>query len=204
MGTTNNQLKSKIKFITGLPSKLFLGLFILCSLISVMALRGNNQTMVELRDAVYEADKNSGDVSLAVNNLRRHVYAHMNTNLSSGGNAIKPPLQLKYTYERLQQAEKQRVDTVNEKIYTEAQGHCERQNPASFSGGGRVPCIEEYVSRNGAQPNKIPAGLYQFDFISPSWSPDLAGWSLILSGIFVTGFVSSFALEKLVKQKLRP
>lgn len=204
MGSINKRLKNKIKFIASLPYKVFLGLFLLSAIVCVLALRGNNQNMIELRDVVYEADKNSGDVSTALNNLRQYVHSHMNTDLSSGGNAIKPPIQLKYTYERLHAAEKQRVDSVNERIYTEAQAHCERQDPASFSGGSRVPCIEEYVSRNGAQPNVVPAALYQFDFISPAWSPDMAGWSLVLSIIFFISFVSSFAVEKLVKQNLRP
>lgn len=204
MSALNKQKKEKIKIIANLPYKVFLVIFVLSSLTFVLAMRGNNQQMVELRNAVYEADKNDKDVSGAVNNLRRHVYGHMNTDLSSGGNSIKPPIQLKYSYERLQQAEKQRVDAVNEKIYTDAQSYCERLNPASFSGGARVPCVEEYVSRNGAKPNIVPAGLYQFDFISPSWSPDLAGWSLILMIMSFLAFVASFTLERLIKTKLKP
>jgi hypothetical protein len=74
-----------------------------------MALRHNNETMVKLRTAVYEADKNSGDVNTTLNKLRKYVYAHMNTDLSSGGNTIKPPIQLQHTYERLQAAEQKKL-----------------------------------------------------------------------------------------------
>lgn len=160
--------------------------------------------MVQLREAVYEADRDDGDVGKAIDELRLYVYSHMNTDLSSGGNAIKPPIQLKHTYERLQAAEKQRVDAVNEKVYTDAQEYCERQNPTSFSGGARVPCIEGYVSKNGAKPNIIPAGLYQFDFVSPYWSPDSAGWSLVLTIIFFVCLAVSFTLNKWSKIKIKP
>lgn len=204
VSTVNKKLKNIAKSLSNLSYKVFLGLFLLSSIICIMALRNNNQTMVELRNAVYEADKNGGDTNSAINELRAHVYSHMNTDLSSGGNAIKPPIQLKNTYERLQQAEQQRVDAVNEQIYTNAQTYCETQNPASFSGGSRVPCIEDYVSKNGAKPNIIPAALYQFDFVSPSWSPDLAGWSLVFSVIFFLAFAASYAVERLVKTKIRP
>jgi hypothetical protein len=27
----------------------------------------------------------------------------------------------------------------------------------------------------------VPEGLYKFDFVSPRWSPDLAGWSLVFT-----------------------
>lgn len=167
-------------------------------------MRSNNQTMVQLRDAVYEADRDDGDVGQAIDELRLYVYSHMNTDLSSGGNAIKPPIQLKHTYERLQAAEKQRVDTVNEKVYTDAQEHCERQNPTSFSGGARVPCIQDYVSRNGAKPNIVPAGLYQFDFVSPTWSPDLAGWSMVLTAFLFICLLISVIKDKWSKLKPSP
>lgn len=204
MNSLNKELKKQLKTATKVPYKVFLGLFILSSIICVLAMRSNNQTMLELRNAVYEADRNGGDVERSLNSLRKYVYSHMNTSLSSGDNAIKPPIQLKYTYERLQQAEKQRVDGINGRIYTDAQAYCERLNPNSFSGGSRVPCIEEYVSRNGAKPNAIPTGLYQYDFVSPSWSPDLAGWSLVASIVFFLAFAASYAVEKLVKTKIRP
>jgi hypothetical protein len=83
--------------------------------------------MIQLREKVYEADKSNGDVNTALNNLRRYVYGHMNTNLSSGGNAIKPPIQLKYSYERLQATEQKRVDNANSNVYTQAQLYCQQQ-----------------------------------------------------------------------------
>jgi len=181
----------------------FLALFIIGAVISVSALRNNNLTMIKLRDAVITADEQNGDTETALRNLREYVYSHMNTNLASGPDAIKPPVQLKYRYERLVAAEKARVAASNSQIYTEAQAFCEQQFPAGLSGGGRVPCIEQYVTRSGVTEQPIPEGLYKFDFVSPWWSPDLAGWSLVASTLFLLLFLFRFGLERWVRSELR-
>jgi len=156
---------------------------IICAVISIQALRQNNLTMVKLRDEVVKADEQNGDIETALRNLRQYVYAHMNTNVASGAFAIKPPIQLKYHYDRLVAAERQRVTDVNARVYTEAQAECEKRFPAGQSGRGRIPCVEEYVSAHGTKEQPIPDSLYKFDFISPKWSPDLAGWSLLASAV---------------------
>ncbi len=184
------------------PYHIFLVLFIVSGVVAIYALRHNNQTMVQLRSEVYAADQAGGDVNLALNNLRKYVYGHMNTDLSSGGNVIKPPIQLKYTYERLLAVEQQKAVSTNSQIYTDAQTYCQALVPAGVSGRGRVPCVQDYVTSHGVKITPIPTGLYQFDFISPAWSPDLAGWSLVLAGLMFLGFVFSWLMEKLTKRNL--
>ncbi len=177
---------------------MFLILFIISALVSVYALRYNSLTMIKLRNAVYEADKNNSDVNAALNNLREYVYAHMNTNLASGGNAIKPPIQLKYTYGRLQSAAEAAAN--NQGLYTEAENYCQAQIPASvsISGRGRIACVQDYtLSHGGQKAPEIPAALYKFDFVSPTWSPDLAGWSLLASAIFLLAFLVRLIYDKL-------
>lgn len=178
-------------------------LFIVISVVTVYALRHNNQTMVELRSEVYATDQADGDVNSALNNLREYVYGHMNTNLSSGGNAIKPPIQLKYTYERLLEAQQQTAAASNSQIYTQAQTYCQALVPAGVSGRGRVSCVQDYVTSHGVKTTPIPTGLYQFDFISPTWSPDLAGWSLVTAVLTGLGFASSFLMQLLIRRKLK-
>ena len=114
-----------IKNFLKVQTQTFLYLFIAAAIISVFALRHNNQTMVNLRNDVYAADKNNGDVNTALNNLRRYVYGHMNTDLSSGNNNIKPPIQLKYTYQRLYDAETNKVQSANQQLYTDAELYCQ-------------------------------------------------------------------------------
>src|SRR3989344_1028478 len=148
----------------------FLAAFLVSSVICVTALRNNNLTMIKLRDQVTQTDKDNGDIEAALKNLRRYVYSHMNTNLATGSQ-VKPPIQLKYRYDRLVQAEKDKVAAANAQIYTDAQAHCEQLYPQSFSGGPRVPCIQDYVTSHGVAAQPIPDSLYKFDFVSPAWSP---------------------------------
>lgn len=156
--------------------------------ISGYALRANNQEMVRLRDAVFQADKDNGDVEGALQQLRSYVGQHMNTELASGPNAVHPPIQLRYTYERLTQTP---VGGNNDSVYSDAQAYCEQNGSQGFSGGNRLSCIEDYVSSHGSgSANKadVPKNLYQFDFATPRWSPDLAGWSVVgaaLSGVML-------------------
>ncbi len=204
MSDRSKNMLTRLGAIRYLSPWVFLALFMISASVSVLALRHNNQQMVKLRSAVYEADKSGGDVNAALNNLRWYIYGRMNTNLSSGGNAIKPPIQLKYTYERLQSTAQ--VAATNAGLYTEAENYCQDRIPASVSvsGRGRISCVQDYILNHGGKaPAAIPVGLYQFDFLSPTWSPDLAGWSLLVSvGLFLA-FLVSFASDKLVSSRLK-
>jgi hypothetical protein len=166
-------------------------LFIISCGLTIYALRANNLTMASLRSALYQADKNDTNISQKLDALQAYVTTHMNTDLSTGPNAAYPPIQLKYTYQRLNNAEQQQISAVNAKLYTEAEAYCQQQNPISFSGRTRVPCVEQYVQQNGAKAQPIPTALYEFDFVSPAWSPDLAGWSLVTSIILFMLFIAS-------------
>ncbi|HLZ14812.1 MAG TPA: hypothetical protein VKQ34_02360 [Candidatus Saccharimonadales bacterium] len=170
--------------------------------ICVLSLRSNYVTMTHLRNAVYTADQQDGDVEKALERLRAYVGSHMNTSLATN-DGVYPPIQLKYTYARLQQAEQKRVDNINSQVYTSAQQYCEALYPNSFSGGPRVPCIESYVQTHGTAARKIPDAMYKFDFASPAWSPDLAGWTMaaaiVLLVLTVIRFVIGFALEALTR-----
>jgi hypothetical protein len=168
---------------------------VLCGVVALFALRQNNLTAVRLRDEVLKVDQENGDVEAALRNLRSYIYGHMNTSLASS-TSVYPPIQLKYRYERLVQAEKDRVSAINSTIYNDAQSYCERTQPASFYGAGRLGCIQSYLdSHPGATEKPIQDATYKFDFASPVWSPDLAGWSMVLSGFFLVLFVARFGLE---------
>jgi hypothetical protein len=158
-----------------------------------------------LRDAVIEADKNNADVETPLRVLREHVYSHMNADLSTG-TGVQQPVQLKYRYDRLVAAEKARVEGANGNIYTQAQAECEKRYPAGqvgASGGGRITCIQDYVSSRGVSENPIPDALYKFDFVSPVWSLDLAGISLLISVLCFLLFVVRFTLEKWLQRRIK-
>lgn len=177
----------------------FLVIAAVSGLICIFALRANNEHMIKLRDAVYAADQNNTDVQGALQALQAYVTAHMNTNLSAGADPVYPPIQLKYTYDRLVQAQSNTLAQTNSQLYTNAQHYCEQQDSTDFSGHNRVPCIIQYVQSHGVALPSIPDALYKFDFVSPSWSPDLAGWTLLVTILSLLLFVVSFAAHKWLK-----
>lgn len=202
---TSIMLKKVVVRVHQVPHAVFLALLIVSATTFIYALRHNNQTMIKLRANVYAADQTGGDVNGALNNLREYVYGHMNANLSSGDNAIKPPIQLKYTYERLLEAQQQKASVGSGQVYTDAQAYCQAQIPAnvSISGRGRVACVQDYVTSHGVKTLSIPTGLYQFDFVSPTWSPDLAGWSLVITALSGLGFIASLLISLITKRKFK-
>ncbi len=166
-----------------------------CLIVSGFALRHNNQTMGKLRDAVYTADQNNGNVVAALQKLQTYVTSHMNTNLATN-TSVYPPIQLKYTYQRLKDEANAKAAAANADLYTTAQKVCEAQNPSDFSGRNRVPCIEAYVSSHGGvKAATIPDSMYKFNFASPTWSPDFAGWSLVVTALLGVLLVVRIILE---------
>jgi hypothetical protein len=171
-----------------------LALFIVSLVVCVLALRSNNLTMLKLRDQVYAADKSNGNVEGTLENLRAYVGAHMNTDLTTDNDSVYPPIQLTYTYQRLAAAAEAQSGSTNSQLYTQAEDYCQSLNSANFSGRSRVPCVENYVSTHGSSAPVIPPTLYEFDFVSPVWSPDLAGWSLIVTVLLFVATVLRFGL----------
>ncbi|HVW23073.1 MAG TPA: hypothetical protein VHB51_01115 [Candidatus Saccharimonadales bacterium] len=181
----------------------FLVLAIISGLICVFALRANNEHMIQLREAVYTADKNNTNITAALQDLQAYVTTHMNTNLNAGATSVYPPIQLKYTYDRLVTAQADAAAASNSQLYTDAQNYCQAQIPTGFSGRGRVPCIEQYVQSHDTSLPQIPDALYKFAFVSPRWSPDLAGWSLLLTIFFGVIFILTFIGKLWLKRQSR-
>ena len=181
----------------------FIALALLSGIVCLFALRANNLHMISLRDTVYQTDKGNGDVETALRNLREYVYGHMNTDLASGPNAVHPPIQLKYMYDRLVAAENKHVTDANAAIYPTAQKYCEAKIPTGFSGRYRIACIDDYVKTHGTTAKAIPKNLYQFDFVSPKWSPDLAGWSLVLTLVLAVFGLGFWVTDKLISRELK-
>ena len=173
--------------------------------VCIYALRQNNLTMTRLRTAVYAADESNGDIETALNNLRVFVYGHMNTNLKSG-NSNEPPIQLVYSFNRAVAAEQARVTALGgaNQVYVEAQKQCETSSvPLTV----RAQCIQDYVAThavNVPQLNLPPKEVYTFDFASPSWSPDVAGWSMLaaigFALLLVIRLVSGNFINRYLKQ----
>jgi hypothetical protein len=151
--------------------------------LSVIGLTQNSKGAKERYDTLIAVDQAGGDVETALNDLRTFIYSHMNTQIGSE-TGIRPPIQLKGTYERLVAAEEQKLAKANEAIYAAAQNECEQKFSAGSLRNGRVQCVEEYLLANGVQAQPVEDDFYKFDFVPPRWSADLAGISILLAGIF--------------------
>jgi hypothetical protein len=176
-------------------------IFVVSLAISILSLRSNNLNMIKLRQAVFNADKQNGDINGALNNLRKYVYGHMNTNLR-GSSSSEPPIQLVNQFNRDVDAERARMVAMGsaDKVYVDAQTVCEKQGVPIIE---RAQCIQEYVTKNGKgipQLNLPAKEVYTFDFASPLWSPDIAGFSIILTIIFglllISRFITGFIIKK--------
>ena len=178
----------------------FFVLAVVLAATSVVSLRANNEHMIKLRDAVYSADKQNDHVEDSLKTLQAYVVTHMNTDLSGGSSTVYPPIQLKYTYDRLVQAESDALAQTNSQFYTAAQAYCEAQKPTGYV-INRIGCITDYLQSHDTKHEIVPVpdALYKFAFASPSWSPDLAGWSLVGTILSAIAFVISFVVRRFTK-----
>jgi hypothetical protein len=156
--------------------------------------------MVHLKENVYQTDKDDGNVQGALKQLQAYVVGNMNTSLTQGASSVYPPIQLTYTYDRLEQTALSENESSNTQIYTDAENYCQQLDPTDFSGHNRVPCVEQYVENHGIAAPTVPSSLYEFDFISPTWSPDLAGWTLVVSALLFILFVVLVATDRWFKK----
>jgi len=137
--------------------------------------------MVELVQNVVKIDEDSnGDIDTiepALKELADFVSSHMNTTMEA-------PVQLQYRYNTVVDQivkEKEAEDTAYRKsVYDKAQAKC--QAVLLYI---RVPCVQEYVSSQpGVEPITLPpVEQFSYEYASPLWSPDLAGFSVLISVI---------------------
>lgn len=157
-------------------------LLVIFAAASTYFLRQNNLGMVARRKAVVAADKNNGDVDRALKDLRSYMMAHMNTQMSQ-------PVQLKESYNREVQ---RRVDaaansgnTTDASAYKRAQDECKALNTVTYA-----QCVIDKTSSVAPGSNPVtnvtnpPVELFSYQFYSPTWSPDFAGFAVL--GLILT------------------
>ena len=163
-------------------------------LVAATFLRLNNLGMVDRRQAVITADEKGDDeaVKKALVELQRHVSSHMNTSLEKGVYRVK-------AYERDRDAAITAASSATNpqsEVYKQASVECR----ARFQGGvdsfrnDYVTCVLERVSalQSSSDPTagaNLPiADNYRYDYVSPLWTPDLAGLTVLFC-VLVTGVI---------------
>lgn len=174
-------VRRTIKTIQKVKTWQLIVLLILSGFITATFLRLNNVGMIQRRDAVIAADK-AGDDSATKNRLielQHYVASHMNTG--------KNDVYLASRYERDKEALIKAAATTsdNSVINAEVDAICKPQ----FSGysQGYVECFAREYAKYApgddpvSQVSSPDPDKYRFVFASPLWSPDFAGFSLIMT-----------------------
>ncbi|OYX42375.1 hypothetical protein B7Y94_03590 [Candidatus Saccharibacteria bacterium 32-49-12] len=186
-------LRQTVKRIERVKTWQLVILLIMAGFVAATFLRLNNIGMIERRDAVIAADK-AGDraqLERRLYDLQRYVAAHMNTDPGR--------IALDNTYQRdnerlKQQFLEQSESNPNGNVYKLAAEVCD---PIGRAQGWRWPdprytaCINTELEKYPAgdqlkhQFSPLPTEPYYHTFASPTWSPDFAGWSLVVCGVIV-------------------
>ena len=176
------QVKQSIKEIQRVKTWQLVILLVVVGFIAATFLRLNNIGMVQRREAVLSADK-EGNEEATINrlyDLQRYVSSHMNTDLGQG-----VYLENGYTHDMKKWQENEYGDSnPNGNIYKKAQEVCAPKF-SSYSYAYLVCTmteLEKYPAASNptsstSEPRKEA---YIHNYESPVWSPDFAGWSVVV------------------------
>jgi hypothetical protein len=182
-------------------------LLILVVLVGVSAflLRQNNLEMIRLRAAVEQADQQNGDVAKAVLNLQHYVSSHMNTDLGEG-------LALQYSYQRAYEAAvQQAASSTNPQaaLYSRVEEECRPVFQRTQSFPAYTQCAHDRLSQLAPGQDALsglkapPADLYKINFASPIWSPDAAGFAVVVTIIVTLMLIGRVASYLILRAILR-
>jgi hypothetical protein len=176
----SSELIQKVDSFFSVP--LIIIIFFICIFSAGYELRQNNVHMLKLRKELLAADVSGANVENSLNNLRGYVFGHMNTNVNTGG-SLEAPIQLVNTYYRaiLQVEARDASQNGSQALYNRAVEGCNSQEGDLYK---NVTCVENYLTTHGSglKNQNLPLKeMYQFNFVSPWWSADLAGWLVVLS-----------------------
>jgi hypothetical protein len=172
--------------------------------VSATFLRLNNIGMVDRRAAVLDADS-AGDnakTQIRLYDLQRYVSVHMNTDLGKG-----VFLEATYNNDRNKLVAQAANDiNPNGNIYAKVQEICRPQ--FSRYSYAYTQCtlneLDKYQpSSNLASSVSLDPSAYTHAFASPLWSPDFAGWSLLICAAILIMIIARLASVTALKLLLR-
>lgn len=177
--------------------------------VSATFLRLNNIGMVQRREAVLSADKegNADALQNRLYDLQRYAAAHMNADTGV--------IYLQGSYDRAAERAKKEAESnmqnggtnIYQKIEEEVCGPQARANGWRWPDARYIACQRNELAKypeaeqgNGAVslPN---AELFRHNFISPVWSPDFAGFSVLVC-LLITLVIAGRLIGVLILQIL--
>lgn len=186
--TDKRHVRQSLKRLRQVGTWKLLIMLLLVGMVCATLLRINNNGMVERRNAVMQADR-SGDETALRNNLfalQRYASAHMN----AGSGVIYLEESYKRDTQKAFQAAQASMSSNNNPLAL-ADATCKSR----FSGWSQayVHCVAAEQAKYPAAANYVQfvppsSELYRHEFISPVWSIDFAGFSVVLVGV-ITGVI---------------
>ena len=205
MAIDKKKTKFRIKRLSQIKTWQLVILLIMSGFISATFLRLNNVGMVERRESVEHADKAGDIVNLQqrLYDLQRYVSTHMN--------ADPGKIALDHTYKqmydrKLKEFEEEIKNQSNNDTVSKVRAVCDARARQGGYGRATTQADPRYVSCINEEWEKYPAAKvanlqfeapstepYYHTFVSPIWSADYAGWSLL-----VTIFIAMIIVMRLV------
>lgn len=190
------QVRRTIKQLQHVKTWQLFILLILMIFVAATFLRLNNIGMLQRRDAVLQADKagDSAVIQARLYDLQRYVTSHMNSDMGT--------IYLEDTYKRDTQSA---IDSAsggsnpNGNVFKKAQEVCAPKYAAlgHYSLAYQQCVIDQLNSYpSGAQLTsnlQLPkADAYRHSYVSPLWTPDFAGFSVLICILILLMIVGRF------------
>lgn len=178
-------IRRSVKSLRQVKTWQLIVLLILVGVVAATFLRLNNIGMIERRAAVLSADK-EGDQEVVIKrlyDLQRYVSSHMNTDLGRGVYLESSYARDLQTWQETQYGDR----NPNGNIYKKAQEACAPRF-SSYSAAylqcttselAKYPSADELAS----DTSKPSQETYIHAFAAPLWTPDFAGWTVLVFGV---------------------
>ena len=184
------QIRKDIKRLGRVKTWQLLILLILSLFLSATFLRLNNTAMVSRRVAVEAADKAGDQIAIAsrISDIQRYVSSHMNADTGV--------FYLRESYKRDVEAAVDAATTQKNHATPQARAKaiCSPNLQTHGYSLAYQNCMMNELDKAGQvldpadvkEPNQT---LYYYSFASPAWSPDFAGFSLLVSALLAFAIV---------------
>lgn len=205
MAADRRRVRKSIKQLQRVRTWQLAVLLLLMMFIAATLLRMNNVGMLQRRDAVIAADKNGveSETTARLHELQRYVVTHMNASTSKFDLKEQYNRDVKALMDDL--AARSGQETANQR----ADAICRPQ----FSGYSYAytVCMRDEMLRTApgelAEPELPDPRLYRKEFISPLWTPDFAGFAVLVCIVLIVAIIvralSVLVLRLMLKKRYR-
>ena len=216
------KIKKHLKQIQSLKNWQLFILLLLVIFVDLTALRLNNVGMVRRREAVEAADK-AGDVEAARKatiELANYVYNHMNSGgivYSDETHWFKVNREVKIVWANIYESDMRKAEQIareaesnnpNGNIFKKAEEACRPRFHGGYSLAYQQCILDEQNKYPASNQGQIKAQYpniseYTYNFVTPLWSLDLAGWTTLLAFIIIIMIIVKMIITTILKLILK-